>query len=89
MPFFDTKDVESVVLEIPPGGEGTIVGAVDDAWQTAIEDIGPAGVDQGKGGKYLILPPGYKGDREGYDWVCVTCFHDLKTALNWTEGNTR
>jgi hypothetical protein len=34
-------------------------------------------------------PPGYKGDREGYDWVCVTCFHDLKTSLNWTEGNTR
>jgi hypothetical protein len=33
---------------------------VDDAWQTAIEDVGPAGVDKGKGGKYLITPPGYK-----------------------------
>ena len=37
-----------MVLEIPP------------AWQTALEDVGPAGVDKGKGGKYLILPPGYK-----------------------------
>ena len=29
-------------------------------WQTALEDVGPAGVDKGNGGKYLILPPGYK-----------------------------
>ena len=28
--------------------------------QTAIEDVGPAGVDKGNGGKYLILPPDYK-----------------------------
>jgi hypothetical protein len=60
MPFFDTKDVGPVVLEIPPAGEGVIVGSIDDAWQTAIEDVGPAGVDKGKGGKYLILPPGHK-----------------------------
>jgi hypothetical protein len=33
-----------------------------DAWQCALEDVGPAGVDQGHGGKYLILPPGYKGN---------------------------
>jgi len=31
-----------------------------DAWQAALEDVGPTGVDKGKGGKYLILPPGYK-----------------------------
>lgn len=60
MPFINTKDVGPVVLEIPPAGEGTIVGSVDDCWQAAIEDVGPAGVDKGKGGKYLILPPGYK-----------------------------
>src|SRR4029079_4952341 len=29
--------------------------------QSPLEDVGPAGVDQGKGGKYLILPPGYSG----------------------------
>ena len=60
MPFFNTKDVGPVVLEIPPADTGSITGSVDDVWQTAIEDVGPAGVDKGKGGKYLILPPGYK-----------------------------
>ena len=49
-----------MVLEIPPANGGSITGSVDDAWQTALEDVGPAGVDKGKGGKYLILPPGYK-----------------------------
>jgi hypothetical protein len=60
MPFFNTKEVGPVVLEIPPADNGSITGSVDDCWQTAIEDVGPAGVDKGKGGKYLILPPGYK-----------------------------
>jgi hypothetical protein len=59
MPFINTKDVGPVVLEIPPAGDGTIVGSIDDCWQTAIEDVGPAGVDKGNGGKYLVLPPGY------------------------------
>jgi hypothetical protein len=59
-PYYDTKD-GPVVLEIPPAEEGaSITGSVDDGWQNALEDVGPAGVDKGKGGKYLILPPGYK-----------------------------
>ena len=59
-PFYDTRK-GPVVLEIPPAaGPSSITGSVDDGWQTAIEDVGPAGVDKGKGGKYLILPPGYK-----------------------------
>lgn len=59
-PFYDTRK-GPVVLEIPAAeGVSSITGSVDDAWQTAIEDVGPAGVDKGKGGKYLILPPGYK-----------------------------
>jgi hypothetical protein len=67
MPFFHTKDVGPVVLEIPPADEGSITGTVMDAWQSALEDVGPAGVDKGKGGKYLILPPGYKDKApEGY-----------------------
>ena len=60
MPFFNTKEVGPVVLEIPPADDGLINGSVMDCWQNAIEDVGPAGVDKGKGGKYLILPPGYK-----------------------------
>ena len=59
-PFYDTKD-GPMVLEIPPADqEDSITGSIDDAWQTALADVGPAGVDKGKGGKYLILPPGYK-----------------------------
>jgi hypothetical protein len=67
-PIFNTKDVGPMVLEIPPAdNEDSITGSVDDGWQTAIEDVGPAGVDKGKGGKYLILPPGYKEQPpEGY-----------------------
>jgi hypothetical protein len=57
MPFFNTAEVGPVVLEIPPADAGTIVGSLDDCWQTAIEDIGPAGADKGAGGKYLVLPP--------------------------------
>jgi hypothetical protein len=60
-PFFDTKVVGPIVLEIPPAGDqGSITGTVMDCWQAALEDVGPAGVDKGKGGKYLILPPGYR-----------------------------
>lgn len=60
-PLYDTRK-GPVVLEIPPAsGPSSITGSVDDAWQTAIEDVGPAGIDKGKGGKYLLLPPGYKG----------------------------
>jgi hypothetical protein len=60
-PFFNTKDVGPMVLEIPPAEGGSITGTIMDAWQSALEDVGPAGVDQGKGGKYLILPPDHKG----------------------------
>ena len=57
MPFFNTKDAGPMVLEIPPADDGVINGTVMDAWQVPLEDVGPTGVDKGKGGKYLILPP--------------------------------
>jgi hypothetical protein len=60
MAFFDTKD-GPVVIEIPPAGDGVINGSIMDPWQAALEDVGPAGVDKGAGGKYLITPPGYQG----------------------------
>jgi hypothetical protein len=58
-PHFDTKEVGPVVMEIPPADGGAIVGTIMDAWQTPLEDVGPAGADKGKGGKYLLLPPGH------------------------------
>jgi hypothetical protein len=44
------------VIEMPPG----MLGFLDDAWQRLVGDVGFTGPDKGKGGKYLVLPPGYK-----------------------------
>jgi len=59
MPFYDTSKVGPIVVEIPPAEGGSITGTLMDCWQTAFEDVGPAGVDKGAGGKSLILPPAY------------------------------
>ena len=49
-----------MVLDVPPtGDEGTLNGNIVDVWQVPLEDAGPSGADAGRGGKYLILPPGY------------------------------
>ncbi|UJF22724.1 DUF1254 domain-containing protein [Shewanella sp. OMA3-2] len=45
------------VIEVPAG----MLGFLDDSWQRFVGDIGVTGPDKGKGGKYLVLPPGYKG----------------------------
>jgi len=67
MPFFNTADVGPMVIEIPSADEGSITGSIMDVWQTPLEDVGPAGVDAGKGGKYLILAPDYDGNiPDGY-----------------------
>jgi hypothetical protein len=57
-----------VVLDVPAATEKTLYfGSALDMWQTPVTDIGPAGADKGKGGKFLFLPPGYKGTvPEGY-----------------------
>jgi len=47
-----------VVLEAPP----KVLGAINDMWYRWVIDIGITGPDKGAGGKYLILPPGYKGE---------------------------
>ena len=45
------------VVEAPP----KMLGFAMDALQRYLVDIGIPGPDKGKGGKYLFLPPGYKG----------------------------
>ena len=59
MTFFDTKDVGPVVIEVPPAEGGSLAANIVTVWQAPLEDAGPEGADKGKGGKYLILPPGY------------------------------
>lgn len=51
-----------VVVEIPPATKkAVLMGSFCDNWFASIIDVGPAGADQGRGGKYLFLPPGYQG----------------------------
>lgn len=47
-----------VVIEVPP----KVLGLIDDMWYHWAGDVGITGPDKGKGGKYLLLPPGYKGN---------------------------
>jgi len=51
-----------VVLEIPPAKGAGLFGSIVDAWQAPSTDVGPDGADHGQGGKYLLLPPGYRGE---------------------------
>ncbi|MND88255.1 hypothetical protein D3C80_802760 [compost metagenome] len=56
---FNLKD-GPVVLDVPPTVGAGLFGSLVDAWEVPVSDVGPAGDDQGKGGKYLLVPPGYK-----------------------------
>ena len=58
--FVNTNQAGPVVLELPATGDAALMGTIVDAWQIPVTDIGLAGVDQGKGGKYLLLPPGHQ-----------------------------
>src|SRR6516162_8073137 len=66
MGYVDLGKDGPLVIELPPGQQGIL----DDFWQRPIPgptigghafagDVGLAGPDGGKGGKYLLLPPGY------------------------------
>jgi hypothetical protein len=47
-----------IVVETPPN----VLAFVDDFWFHYVADMGNAGPDKGKGGKFLFLPPGYAGE---------------------------
>jgi hypothetical protein len=63
-----------IVVEVPPASDKvSYFGTIVNTWDVPIEDVGPAGRDKGKGGKYLLLPPRYDGkkskaelEKEGY-----------------------
>ena len=74
MSYVDLGKDGPLVFEAPPMLQGILL----DFWQRPIPvdggkyagDVGFFGPDQGKGGKFLLLPPGYKGEvPEGY-FVC-------------------
>jgi len=89
---------EPMVIETPPN----VLGFVDDAWFKYVVDFGNAGPDKGKGGKFLILPPGYKGEvPKGYhvaqsntygNWVIWRGFQvdgSTKPAVDATRNHFR
>lgn len=53
--FNDLGRSGPLVIDVPAGPTG---GLVNDFWQRPVVDLGLAGPDKGKGGKYLILGPG-------------------------------
>ena len=57
--FINTKQDGPVVVDLPPAVKGaSFYGTIEDAWYVPLTDIG----FEGKGGKYLVLPPDYTGD---------------------------
>lgn len=61
--YTDLEKDGPTVIEIPPG----MLGFLNDAWQRFAGNMGVTGPDKGKGGKYLVVPPGYTGDiPDGY-----------------------
>lgn len=76
MGYVDLSETGPLVIKVPPGLQGIL----DDFMQrpvcmerpmdgkTFCGDVGLPGPDRGKGGKYLLLPPGYTGSvlEQGY-----------------------
>jgi len=57
--MLDLEQDGVTVVEIPPkAGPGTL----NDAYFRFVVDMGVPGLDKGKGGTYVILPPDYKGE---------------------------
>ncbi|MGD8370924.1 MAG: DUF1254 domain-containing protein [Syntrophobacterales bacterium] len=56
--FLDLANDGPTVIDLPPG----MLGILDDMAFHYMTDLGVAGPDKGKGGKFLVLPPGYKGN---------------------------
>ena len=74
-----------VVIESPPDS----LGIVDDFWFRYVADLGNAGPDKGRGGKFLFLPPGYSGDvPKGYFvYKCRTFGNVFFTRGFLVDGN--
>jgi hypothetical protein len=56
--FLDLKKDGPTVVELP----SRMLGILDDMAFLYMTDLGMAGPDRGKGGKFLVLPPDHEGD---------------------------
>ena len=69
MSFFNTGD-GPIVIEVPPAdASGSLNANFVDVWQRPLEDAGRLGVDQGKGIKLIIRPPGWSQETPAGDGV--------------------
>lgn len=59
--FFANLKDGPVVVDVPPARETAFYGSLLDAWNTPLINVGNLGQDQGRGGRYLLLPPGFEG----------------------------
>ena len=84
--FFNTKDAGPVVLDLPAATNGSsLLGTMADAWQVPLTDIG----FEGKGGKYLVLPPDYTGDvPDGYIPVRSKTYNTFTTIRSILASNS-
>jgi hypothetical protein len=95
--WLNTQD-GPVVFELP----ANVLGMIDDFWFRFVSDVGLPGPDKGKGGKYLLLPPGYAGAvPDGYFVIrSLTCGNffffrifsvdgDLSKGIEDTKKNYR
>lgn len=66
-----------VVLEVPPAtNKNVFFGQITDHWHINILNVGPKGLDKGRGGKYLFVPPNYEEDiPTGYFVVNSQSYH--------------
>ena len=64
-----------MVVELPQAvPEASFYGTIEDAWYVPLTDIG----FEGKGGKYLVLPPDFKGDvPDGYTPVRPATYNTM------------
>jgi len=74
--FWNVKD-GPIVVDIPPSSKDVgLFGTLMDSWQRPLEDVGAKGKDQGRGAKYLIVPPGYQGPYpDGYITLAQLTFN--------------
>ena len=84
--FLDLKKDGPTVIEIPPD----VLGILDDMYFRYMSDMGAAGPDHGKGGKYLVLPPGYDGDvPDGYYVVESQTYCVWNFMRGYVRGNVQ
>ena len=82
--FLDLKKDGPTVIDIPPD----VLGILDDGDMRYLSDMGAAGPDHGKGGKYLVLPPGYTGDvPDGYFVVKSTSYVVWNFMRGYVHGS--